>query len=249
MNKRYSCSGCLFQSGRRNVLTRHILRKIKCSENPKLIDNPIIKCKYCNSYIKTITNIDHIENHLKVCESYNNNITTNTTNTTNNNITNNNITNNNITNTTNIQIIMNTIMNPSISHINVEDYEKVLKASQPELFKLLYFNINVPSNHVIAYGPEESKNGVIKVINDSKKFDYIALDKFNTKTEAVLECIQNDLVRTFDNPKREELDIMLNDNFNNKSRNERELDKLNMLNIAKVNNEMVKKTMKKSGIF
>ncbi len=75
MTMRYSCSGCIFSSGRKCNIETHILRKNKCCENPKLIDTPLTNCKYCNNSIKTITKIDHIEEHLKVCEKYLNKIT------------------------------------------------------------------------------------------------------------------------------------------------------------------------------
>ena len=62
----FKCSICNYTSDTKRSVVRHINKKIKCGDNPTVMEVPVeISCEYCN---KKITTIPNLNKHLKVCK-------------------------------------------------------------------------------------------------------------------------------------------------------------------------------------
>ena len=155
--------------------------------------------------------------------------------------------NNNNDNSKHFHLTMNSFNNPSIDHLN----DNILKDSVQSLFKTVFFNNQVPQNHVILYGPEEERNGIVKVLmnnldNDNKiKYDSISVNDFNTKNECSLERLQNQLVDSMEKSDQNRMYEYLDKVNLNKTTEDRVYDKISMLQIAKSGHTMVENTINK----
>ena len=157
----FSCS-CGYTNSQKANVVRHINRKNKCSDDPRLIEKEIkIVCKYCNKEFKTKPNL---QKHLKTCKEYklvqhslinekDNKIAElekklviaeskgNNTYITNNTV-------NNTVNNNNIQV--NSYNNPDRSKLTPEKMSYFLDRnllSVPRMVEFLHFNPDIPQNH------------------------------------------------------------------------------------------------------
>jgi hypothetical protein len=173
----YKCSGCSYNSDKKDNVKKHINKKNKCSENIEtivILDTNIF-CKFCG---KKSTNKYNLERHLKICELKKENLEAEniklkeeikilkalnekpnvTIGTQNNQF--------NGTQNNQINIQLTPWNNPMIPD-NVEKYYdealKKLFLSVPTLIKYIHFNSELPQNHNICI--KNARSGIAKVYN------------------------------------------------------------------------------------
>ncbi len=178
--KRFSCSVCGYESGIKDNLKKHINSKtLHANEKtiPYIIDTPTISCKYCLASVKTMTKINHMEEHMKTCSGKDQVAAVV------------------INNTQNIQ---NNYNNYNIN-INPYDYPTTrflvysenLVLNRVEIFKQVYVNVNIPQNHSLVFDKENFK---IKVYSNNECYITIDMGYLSTKISAPLDRIQQQLL-------------------------------------------------------
>jgi hypothetical protein len=169
---KYSCSLCNYTSDNKHCISRHINKKVKCSEEiPEIITlNVDISCEFCK---KNITTKPNLLKHLKICKIKKQNLEkevellkkeneilkalNNKPNTTINQ------TNNN---QTNININLAPWNNPSLPDDVEKYYREAVKKiflAVPTLIKYIHFNSDHPENHNICI--KNARNKTAKVYN------------------------------------------------------------------------------------
>jgi len=165
----FSCSVCNYTSTVKQTLIRHINKKNKCSENPKIVEVPvIIQCEYCEKSYKTKPSL---KRHLKTCkvkkEQHEKEVgelkqevavlraelkatkEAKTSTTINNN-------------TINIQI--NSLKDTDFSRLNDKHFQHALNRvlmSVPKLIELTHFNQKIPENHNIYISNQKGKYAMV----------------------------------------------------------------------------------------
>ncbi len=180
--KRFSCSACKYEAEIKSKVERHISSKTLHKNEktlPYVIDTPTITCKYCLASVKTMTRINHMEEHMKTC-SGKDPIINMTINNTQNNI--------NTQNINNYNININPYDYPTTRFLV---YSENLVLNRVEIFKQVYVNVNIPQNHSLVFDKENFK---IKVYSNNECYITIDMGYLSTKISAPLDRIQQQLL-------------------------------------------------------
>jgi hypothetical protein len=202
--KRYSCSICNKEFGSKSSIDTHINSRIHMKDgitHAYCIDIPTIKCNHCNAIVKSMTRINFMEAHLKICKMKDKPLPTTIINQC----------------VININFVLNPYHSPDMSYLK---YAENLLINRVDLYGQIYFNEAQPQNHSILYDETTNK---VKIYENADRYTLVDLDKIYLKVSTSLDMIQDKLINfnvlSTDKVKLKEIQDKMDDGYSEKEQN------------------------------